>query len=132
MKLPPLLDERPPATWFIFLAVGPVLLGAIAGLLLPVSEIGYLVVALLGIAGGYFAGLEHRGALAGLVRGVVGGLLFGVSILAFKEVDGGEPKAELPEPETVLVLITVGFGAILGALGGRRRAKRDPGPARPA
>lgn len=132
MKLPPLLDERPPALWFTLIGVGPVLLGAIAGLLLPVSEIGYLVVSVIGIGGGFFAGLEHRGAIPGLGRGIVGGLLFGVSILAFKEVGGGEPKAELPEPETVLVLITVGFGAILGALGGRRRAKRDPGPARPA
>ena len=36
-----------------------------------------------------------------------------------------EPKAELPHPEILLVAVTTIFGVVLGALGGRHRARLD-------
>jgi hypothetical protein len=125
MHLPPAFEDRPPAVQIVLGIVVPVVFGAITGLVLGWSEIGYLILALLGIAGGYFAGLEHRGGEEGLVRGIVGGLLFGSFILFANELHGEEPKAHLPDPESGLVVITVVFGAVLGWLGGRAREKRE-------
>ncbi len=103
--------------------VVPIVFGLVTGLVLGVSEAGYLVLTLLGIAGGYFAGLEHAAAGDGFMRGVAGGLLFGTFILAAHAVTGLERKAHLPEPEILLVVITTAFGIGLGALGGRAREK---------
>src|SRR3712207_7532046 len=54
-------------------------------------------------------------------RGLVGGGLFGGGILLVHEATGKEPKADLPEPAALLLVITVGAGIVLGALGGRDR-----------
>jgi hypothetical protein len=96
--------------------------------MLGVSEAGYLVLSLLGIAGGFLAGLEHRDSEEGLVRGITGGLLFGTFILFGHEFIGGEAKADLPSPEILLVLITTVAGGLLGALGGWRRGRRPATP----
>lgn len=125
MALPPLLSTRTPAQQVVIANVVPAVFGLVTGLVLGVSEIGYLVLSLLGIAGGYFAGLEHPTPSDGATRGVVGGLLFGAFILFGHEITGSEAKAELPEPAVLLVAITTIFGALLGALGGRSRAKRS-------
>ena len=126
MALPPLLSSRPPAQQIVVANVVPAVFGLIAGLLLGVSEVAYLVLALLGILGGYVAGLEHPTAADGATRGVVGGLLFGSFILFGHELTGSEAKADLPEPAILLVALTTVLGALLGALGGRSRAKRQP------
>jgi len=101
MALPPLLDTRSPGQQVLLANV----------------------LAILGIAGGYFAGLEHRNGGEGAVRGIVGGFLFGLFIIAAHEISGQEEKAELP-PALLLVLLTTSIGAGLGALGGRSRARR--------
>ena len=124
MRLPPLFLSHPPGVQILLGVVVPAVFGLITGILLGVSEVAYLVLSLLGIAGGYFAGLEHRTVAEGFLRGVNGGLLFGVFILFGHEFSGSEPKAELPEPEILLVAITTVLGALLGALGGRSRARR--------
>jgi hypothetical protein len=104
----------------VFLAGAvPLAFGAICGWLLGVNETAYLVASVLAIGGGYFAGKEHDGAGEGAARGFVGGLLFGAGILLVHEATGKEAKADLPEPAVLLLVITVGFGIILGALGGR-------------
>jgi hypothetical protein len=109
----------------VLAGVIPALYGAVTGWALGVNEIAYLVLSLSGIAGGYFAGLEHDGAGEGALRGVVGGSLFGGFILLAHEAIGGEAEAELPEPEILLVAITTVFGIGLGALGGRARHRRE-------
>jgi hypothetical protein len=124
MRLPPLFSSHPEGTQMVLGLAVPSFFGLVTGLVLGVSKPGYLVLALLGIAGGYFAGLEHRGAGEGVVRGFAGGLLFGTFILLGHKVSGAEPKADLPHPEILLVLITTVIGAGLGALGGRSRARR--------
>ena len=123
-RLPPLLEERSAGQELLLVVVVPSLFGAIAGVMLGVSEIAYLVLALLGIAGGYFAGLEHPSPRYGAYRGLVGGMQFGVWILlAHGLFFDSEPKAELPHPEILLVAITTIFGVGLGALGARHRAR---------
>jgi len=108
----------------------------VCGIFLGISEVVYLVLSILAIAGGYFAGYEHNGAGEGALRGLIGGSLFGGAILLTHNLIGDEPKAELPDPEIVLVGVTAGFGVILGALGGSARARavkeREAGVSKPA
>jgi hypothetical protein len=100
----------------------PIAFGALCGYMLGVNKTAYLVLSLLAIAGGYVAGQEHDGAGEGALRGLVGGALFGGSILLVHEATGKAAKANLPHPAIILVAITVVAGVILGAMGGRRRA----------
>ena len=122
---PPLFNHHPASVQILLGIVGPIVAGVIGGVLLVVSEPIYLVYAVLMIAAGYFGGLEHVGGEEGALRGFTGGLLFGTFILFAKEVSGSDPKAHLPEPEIVLVVITTVLGIGLGALGGRSRGKRE-------
>ncbi len=124
-----LLRSRPVPLALVLAVVVPIVFGAICGYVLGINEIAYVVLSLLGIAGGYFAGYEHDGPGEGALRGLVGGSLFGGFILLTKELTGEEPKAELPDPEILLLVLTTGLGVILGALGGRRRAKDIHEPA---
>jgi hypothetical protein len=55
---------------------------------------------------------------------VVGGTQFGAMILLFHELEGSGAKADLPHPAILLLVLTVGFGALLGYLGGRARERR--------
>jgi hypothetical protein len=108
--------------------VVPAAFGALAGWLLGVNEVAYIVVTVLAIGGGYFAGREHMGAGEGALRGLVGGSLFGGFILITHELIGDEPKAHLPEPAIILVAFTTVFGIALGAMGGaatKRKAEAD-------
>jgi len=123
MRQPDLLESHAPQLQVILAIAVPAVAGAIAGILLGISEIGYLVFSILAIAGGYMAGKEHIGASEGATRGFTGGILFGTFILATHAATGLERKAHLPEPEILLVVLTTAFGIGLGALGGRARAK---------
>ena len=124
--MPPLLKYRPAPIRVILAVAVPVLLGVLAGVMLGVSEPVYVVFALLGVAGAYFAGLEHDGARGGLVRGIISGSLFGLWILvAHGFFFDSAPKAHIPDPAIIHVVITTAFGAAFGALGGRRRAKHE-------
>jgi hypothetical protein len=108
--------------------VVPAAFGALAGWLLGVNEVAYIVVTVLAIGGGYFAGREHMGGREGALRGLVGGSLFGGFILITHELIGKEPKAHLPEPAIILVAFTTVFGIALGAMGGaatKRKAEED-------
>jgi len=123
--MPVLLRSREVPLQVVFAVVVPAAAGALAGWLLGVNEIAYLVWSLLALAGGYLAGLEHRGAGEGAIRGVLGGSLFGAVLLGVHHATGEEPTADLPEPEILLVVLTALIGTVSGALGGRRRAKRE-------
>ena len=123
--MPHLLRERPVGLQIVLAGVVPALFGAITGWALGVNEIAYIVLSVLGIGGGYLAGMEHRGAGEGAIRGIIGGALFGGFILITAELLDKEHKAHLPEPEILLVAITTAFGVVLGALGGRARVRRE-------
>jgi hypothetical protein len=122
--VPHLLHERPAVGQIILVVLVPLAFGVLTGIMLGISEIAYLVLSVLGIAGGFVAGLEHESALEGFYRGVIGGQLFGVGILLAHGIADVEPEAHLPDPEILLVAITALFGMGLGALGGRMRGRR--------
>jgi hypothetical protein len=123
-RLPPLLKEHPRSIQFLLAVALPVAYGAVTGYFLGVSEVTYLVLSILGVLGGIGAGFDHMGAKIGLRRGIVAGLLFGSSILIAHEIHGADAKADLPDPETVLVAVTTGLGAVFGALGGWLRERQ--------
>jgi hypothetical protein len=128
MSLPPAFDERPPILQIVGGVVVPAVFGLLTGFVLGWSEVLYLIMAgPIGIGGGFVAGIEHRAADEGVVRGIIGGLVFGSFILLGHEIAGTDPKAHLPEPEVGLVFITTIAGAILGGLGGRYRARHEHG-----
>jgi hypothetical protein len=102
---------------------GPIVFGSLCGVLLGASKSAYLVATVLSIAGGFLAGFEHPDSREGAIRGVIGGSLFGASILIAHAIDGEEATTSLPHPEIVLVVITAAFGTLLGALGGRARRR---------
>jgi hypothetical protein len=107
----------------------PCVFGALTGLALGLHEIAYLLlVGPIGLLGGFFAGLEHRGGPEGAARGALGGLQFGALILAVHELSGMDAKADLPHPAIVLVVVTTVIGMVLGFAGGVVREHRMRSP----
>jgi hypothetical protein len=121
--LPPLLAEHPRGLQILLAGVVPVLYGAVTGYFLGVSEGTYLVLSIIGILGGIGAGFDHLGAGAGARRGLLAGLLFGGAILVAHQIHGADAKADLPDPEVLLIVITTLLGAAFGAIGGWLRSR---------
>lgn len=131
MKLPPPFDERPFWLQVVGGIVVPVVWGLLCGFALGWNEVVYYVmVGPLATAGGFVGGTEHRTVDDGVVRGAIGGLVFGSFVLIGHEIANDEPKADLLDPQAALVFVTTLFGAILGGLGAYWRSRRpEPGPA---
>jgi hypothetical protein len=131
VKLPPLFDERPFWLQVVGGIVVPVVFGILCGFVLGWSEILYYVLAgPIAILGGFLGGIEHRSVDEGVVRGAIGGLVFGSFILIGHEIANNAAKAHLPDPQGGLVFVTVLGGAILGGLGAYWRSRQpEPGPA---
>jgi hypothetical protein len=126
MPLPPAFDDRSPIEQLIGAVVVPMVFGLVSGFALSWNEIVYyILVGPIALAGGFFGGMEHRGADDGFVRGAVSGLVFGSFILLGLEIMNTEPKAYLGDPQSGLVFVTTIVGAILGAVGGGYRARRE-------
>jgi hypothetical protein len=127
MRLPPLLSDRPQAVQVLLVVVVPLLLGAVAGIFLGISAAVYLLISLLAALGGLAAGLEHLGAVSGAKRGAIAGAAYGAGILIAHQIAGTEERVELSHPPIVLIVFTLAIGAVLSALGGSYRAKREVG-----
>ncbi|MDX6699442.1 MAG: hypothetical protein QOE65_2839 [Solirubrobacteraceae bacterium] len=122
---PPLLSSRPPVEQILVANVLPCVFGAVTGLVLGLHEVAYLLLAgPIGLLGGFFAGVEHRGGPEGAARGALGGLQFGALILAVHELSGMDAKADLPHPAILLVVLTTGIGMVLGFAGGLLRERQ--------
>lgn len=134
--LPPLLIDRSARVGVILTVAVPIVYGAVCGAALGASKVGYLILVLLAIPGGFVAGLEHVDRFEGVWRGLTGGLLFGTAILVTHDLIANAAKASLPHPHTLLIVITAAAGAALGGLGARSRSKRHtasaPAADRPA
>ena len=107
--------------------VVPAVFGILTGFTLSVNEILYYALAgPIAILGGFLGGVEHRETDEGVLRGAVGGLIFGSFILLGNEIlNPEETKAHLPEPQSGLVFATALGGAILGGLGARWRSRQE-------
>jgi hypothetical protein len=126
MPLPPAFEERNAAQQIAGAVVVTMVFGLLTGFALGWNEIAYyILVGPIALAGGFLGGMEHRRADEGLVRGAMGGLVYGSFILLGLEILNDEPEAYLGEPQAGLVFVTTIVGAILGALGGAYRARRE-------
>ncbi|MET0512342.1 MAG: hypothetical protein ABW135_11770 [Thermoleophilaceae bacterium] len=126
MPLPPAFEDRSPVEQILGAVVITMIFGLITGLALGWHEVVYYALAgPIAIIGGFIGGMEHRGANDGFVRGAMAGLVFGSFILLGLEITNTEPKAHIGEPQAGLVFVTTIAGAILGALGGAYRQRRE-------
>ena len=126
MSLPPAFEERTAAEQIIGAVVVTMIFGVVTGFALGWNEIAYyILVGPIAIAGGFLGGMEHRGADEGLVRGAMAGLVYGSFVLLGLEILNEEPEAYLGDPQAGLVFMTTIVGAILGALGGSYRVRRE-------
>ncbi|MCW2967742.1 MAG: hypothetical protein JWM71_1514 [Solirubrobacteraceae bacterium] len=125
MRLQPLLLDRSLPVQLLLAVVLPVAYGLLTGYLLGQSAAAYAVLSILGVLGGIAAGFDHLGGDQGFVRGICGGLLFGVSILVAHSISGDQAKASLPHPHGVLVVATTILGALFGAIGGGLRKRAE-------
>lgn len=123
--MPTLLASRPISIQIVLSDLVPLAFGLVCGVLLGVSKPVYLVLTLFALLGAFLAGLEHRGWGEGAARGEVSGLLFGVGILLAHGLTKAKAKATLPDPEILLVVVTTLAGAGFGALGGALRGRRE-------
>jgi hypothetical protein len=120
---PPLLRDLPPNIQFQLAGFGPLLFGLVGGFLLGTSEVGYWIVQALGVGLGFAGGYEHRGAREGALRGLIAGTLFGLGIVLGDAISRDPPLAEVPDPVGVILIPIAIGGTVLGALGGRARAR---------
>jgi hypothetical protein len=129
---PPLFRDRPRAAQIVFGGVVPAVIGAVAGILIGVTTAGYWAIAAVAGIGGFIAGFEHQDGWGGADRGVVGGAIYGASLLIAHAIAGTEAKVSLGSFPPFLVVITAIFGMLLGAAGGRiarTQRRRQSGPA---
>jgi len=101
--------------------VVPLVLGAVAGVLLGISAAAYWAVGVIAFIGGILAGFEHADGWDGADRGLVGGTLYGTGLLVAHAIAGTDAKVELPGFAPILVVFTAIIGMLLGALGGKIR-----------
>jgi hypothetical protein len=129
MHAPTLFRDRPRPVQVLLGGVIPAVVGAIAGILLGVSAAGYWAVGIVALLGGAVAGLEHRDGWGGADRGLVGGAIYGASLLGAHAIAGTHAHVSLGSFPPFLAVITAIVGMFAGALGGRlRRRLFDLGP----
>ena len=129
-RLPHLWPERPWPARIVVATVPAAAFGALCGWALGVNKVLYIVLAIpLALLGGFFAGLEHRKGREAMLRGLVGGAIFGGAILGVHHLIGNADKFELKDPRWQLAIITAVAGAVLARLGaGLRHELEKEGP----
>ena len=106
--------------------VVPVVVGAIAGILVGVSSPAYWVIAILAGIGAFLSGFEHRDGWGGADRGFSGGLIYGIALLVAHAIAGTHAKVSLGSFPPLLAVVTAIIGMFLAAGGGRlARAQRE-------
>jgi len=116
-RLPVLFADRPTAIQLLLVLVVPLVFGAIAGAVLAPVPVLYLVMQLLAVLGGLFAGLEHRRTSEAIVRGLAAGLAFGLAILATHILLRGDDHQLLGQDPLLLPWLTGLFGAFFAIVG---------------
>ena len=121
MRNTPLFRERPRSVQMVTGLALPIVAGAIAGALLGLNAAAYWAISLAALAGGILGGFEHADGWDGADRGLVGGALFGISLLISHAIIGGDAQVTLPDFAPILAVFTAIIGMLSGALGGRLR-----------
>ena len=111
-------EELPPAVQVQLATGGAFLFGMVCGFVLSEGKTGWILLQLIAAVGGFLAGFDHAGPRDGAIRGLVGGLLFGLGILLADAITDKAPVADVPDPLAILVVLTTVLGSGLGALGG--------------
>jgi hypothetical protein len=135
MLEPTLFRDRPRAHKIVLIGVVPALAGVGAGILVGASTGGYWALAVVVTIGGFLAGFEHEDGWGGADRGLVGGAVYGTSLLITHAIVGTEAKVSLGSFPPFLAVVTAIIGMLIGALGGRiARGLRERGrqPSAPA
>ena len=114
-------SDLPRAIQVQLAGIGPLLFGAVVGLMLGETEVGYWVLTGLSGVGGVAGGLDHPRLREATLRGVVAGGFFGAGIVAAHEVSGDAALATVPSPLVLLVAIAAAAGGGLGTVGGLLR-----------
>jgi hypothetical protein len=126
MVLPPAFEDRSPVEQIVGAVVVTMVFGIVTGFALGWNEVVYYVlVGPIAILGGFVGGMEHRGVDEGVLRGAMGGLVYGSFILLGLEILNEEPEAYLGDPQAGLVAVTTIGGVILGGLGAAYRLRRE-------
>jgi hypothetical protein len=111
-------DRSRPAQIFLG-GVIPAAFGVAAGILVGVSTGAYWALAAVVSIGGFLAGFEHLDGWGGADRGLVGGAIYGTSLLIAHAVAGTQAKVSLGSFPPFLAVVTTIIGMLLGAAGGR-------------
>lgn len=119
MLEPTLFRDRPRAVQIVLGGVVPALLGVAAGLLVGVSTGAYWALAAVVSIGGLLSGFEHEDGWGGADRGLVGGAVYGTSLLIAHAIAGTTAKVSLGSFPPFLAVVTAIIGMLLAALGGR-------------
>ncbi len=114
-----LFRDRPRPVQIVLGGVVPALAGALAGVMVGASAAGYWIVSIVAGVGGFLAGFEHRDGWGGADRGMVGGAIFGTSLVLVHWAIGNDEKVSLGNSRVVFVIVIAIIGILLGALGGR-------------
>jgi hypothetical protein len=126
MYTPTLFRDRPRSVQVILGGVVPCVVGVIAGILVGVAAGAYWTVAVVAALGGVLAGFEHLDGWGGADRGLVGGAIYGTSLLVAHGLAGTHATVSLGSFPPLLAVVTAIIGMFLGALGGRlARASRE-------
>jgi hypothetical protein len=118
-------DALPLAVRVQLAAIGPLLLGAVCGFCLHVSEGAWWGVNAAGAVGGFAGGLDYRTVGPAVRRGLLAGALFGLGVVIADAVAAGEAHAPLPSPTALIIVISTLVGGSLAALGSRLRARAE-------
>jgi len=125
---PTLFRDRSRPAQIVLGGVVPAILGAVAGILIGTSTTGYWALAIAAGVGGFLAGFEHQDGWGGADRGLVGGAIYGTSLLIAHWIAGTEAKVSLGSWPPLFAVVVAIIGMFLGAAGGRlARSLRSSG-----
>lgn len=114
-----LFRDRPRNFQVVFGGLVPVIVGAVAGVLIGASAPVYWVWAILAGIGAFLSGFEHRDGWGGADRGFFGGLFYGIGLLVMHAIVGTHATVSLGSFPPLFAVVTAIISMFLAAAGGR-------------
>jgi hypothetical protein len=123
---PMLFRDRPRSAQIVIGGVVPAIAGAVAGILVGASTGAYWAYAGIVAVATVIGGFEHQDGWGGADRGLVGGAIYGTSLLITHAIVGTHAKVSLGSFPPFLAVVTAIIGMFLAAAGGRiARVQRE-------